>query len=392
MIPRARRKALVTVFSSIVLALAGCQHFNRRATSLGSGPDIFRFEESPDEDARIVTYARINGKPARLMLDTGSEPGILLFDSKAKTLGVHQTKADMSETPAADPIPGRMKAQSANLEWFDCFGALNHDIAAWIEEIPYPAAAVVADENLDGAIGGPAVRSNIFFFALHQKAVGGLDSTPKETRTWTRFSLVEQNTLALRFSNATETDPSGADDFDAHAKSFSDFGSFNELSFSKPFVASDLAKDGKRFAKFFADFAPLQTPLAKLGDSSESLFPSLRSLCLRPILTMAAWVAPSGDSMTDGNFNGGVRRAPVIVVDTGADDGVMLSPEGWREWKAEHPNAPVTLQVGWMAGQGVRLTEICWADELHIEDLVFKECWCRKPTRHISSNRSSTET
>jgi hypothetical protein len=66
------------------------------------------------------------------------------------------------------------------------------------------------------------------------------------------------------------------------------------------------------------------------------------------------------------------RPGPRLIVDTGHDGGIMLPPARWREWRAAHPNAPVTIDGGWMAGDGARIHEVAWADEIAVGDLVFR--------------------
>ncbi len=64
----------------------------------------------------------------------------------------------------------------------------------------------------------------------------------------------------------------------------------------------------------------------------------------------------------------GKRRA--VLVDTGADNGVSLSPARWKEWLRSNPGAPATLAAGYWPGlpEGLVVGEEYWARELPIAE------------------------
>ena len=64
---------------------------------------------------------------------------------------------------------------------------------------------------------------------------------------------------------------------------------------------------------------------------------------------------------------------PRIIVDTGSDKGVMLSPAQWRIWNLAHPRAAKTMETHHMPGHAYAAWEIAWADEIEIGDLVIHD-------------------
>ena len=62
-----------------------------------------------------------------------------------------------------------------------------------------------------------------------------------------------------------------------------------------------------------------------------------------------------------------------MLVDTGAEDGVTLSPAKWREWKAAHPDALTTLGVYFTPSSGFVVNTVAWARELHLGPLTLTD-------------------
>ncbi|MDB6066332.1 MAG: hypothetical protein JWR26_2540 [Pedosphaera sp.] len=67
------------------------------------------------------------------------------------------------------------------------------------------------------------------------------------------------------------------------------------------------------------------------------------------------------------------RHKPVIVLDTGDSDGVSLSPNGWREWKAIHSSQQATLTRYYTPNVGVLVKEVVWADRFSIGPLELAD-------------------
>src|ERR1043165_2539771 len=62
----------------------------------------------------------------------------------------------------------------------------------------------------------------------------------------------------------------------------------------------------------------------------------------------------------------------MLVVDTGSPNGVSLSQARWEQWRREHPEAPITLDVFLMTSGDVRV-EKSWAKQFSIGGLDFTE-------------------
>jgi len=65
--------------------------------------------------------------------------------------------------------------------------------------------------------------------------------------------------------------------------------------------------------------------------------------------------------------------APNFVgIDTGDAGGVGLTPALWREWRAQHPEAPMTLNAS-VTVKGYDVEEVAWAKELRLGSLVLTD-------------------
>jgi hypothetical protein len=67
----------------------------------------------------------------------------------------------------------------------------------------------------------------------------------------------------------------------------------------------------------------------------------------------------------------------IILIDTGADDGVTLSADLWQTWRAAHPSSPTTLDASFMPGEGLTVREESWASELTIGPLTLQNVLIR---------------
>src|SRR5205823_5714480 len=93
--------------------------------------------------------AKINGKPARLILDSGCGPGLLLFRDASERLNL---KLQEGERENADRIPYRLTEEcTVKLAWsFWRFARGKGQLT--VVEIP---SYVRRDINMDGAVGWP---------------------------------------------------------------------------------------------------------------------------------------------------------------------------------------------------------------------------------------------
>ena len=62
----------------------------------------------------------------------------------------------------------------------------------------------------------------------------------------------------------------------------------------------------------------------------------------------------------------------VLCIDTGSHDGgLALAPEAWRQWKAAHPESPVTLETAFGPLDGLFVFEEAWADEISLGPITL---------------------
>lgn len=64
-------------------------------------------------------------------------------------------------------------------------------------------------------------------------------------------------------------------------------------------------------------------------------------------------------------------RTEAILIDTGAPDGVRLSPARWREWRTAHADAATTMDAYYTPGIGLVVEEVAWAKELTLGPLTL---------------------
>lgn len=61
----------------------------------------------------------------------------------------------------------------------------------------------------------------------------------------------------------------------------------------------------------------------------------------------------------------------LLMIDTGNNDGVSLSPTLWAAWRAAHPEAPTTIDAYFTPAVGWVIRHVSWADKLSINGLVL---------------------
>jgi len=75
-----------------------------------------------------------------------------------------------------------------------------------------------------------------------------------------------------------------------------------------------------------------------------------------------------------------------IGVDTGSSSGVTLMSAKWREWKAAHKNAPLTLSESYSPSGGSAVSEESWAKEFSLGGLTLTDVPVRQPSRLETAN------
>jgi hypothetical protein len=75
-------------------------------------------------------------------------------------------------------------------------------------------------------------------------------------------------------------------------------------------------------------------------------------------------------------------KTAYIGVDTGADNGIALSPDEWEKWKTAHRREPVTLVGYYMPGVGPVVGELAWADEIDLGGLILRGVTLREMNKN----------
>jgi hypothetical protein len=65
--------------------------------------------------------------------------------------------------------------------------------------------------------------------------------------------------------------------------------------------------------------------------------------------------------------------AAILGVDTGADDGLKLNPQEWREWKSSHPKQQITLDSYYTPSIGIVVKEEAWSDKISVGKVVLTD-------------------
>jgi hypothetical protein len=63
----------------------------------------------------------------------------------------------------------------------------------------------------------------------------------------------------------------------------------------------------------------------------------------------------------------------IILIDTGAPDGVELSPEYWAKWKAAHANQRFTQTASYTFGSGLNVAEEAWVEKISLNGLMLRD-------------------
>ncbi|HEX3718553.1 MAG TPA: tetratricopeptide repeat protein [Verrucomicrobiae bacterium] len=205
-------------------------------------------------DTRVVfPVTAINGRPAHLLLDTGSSSSVL-FDGGAKRLG-------LKPTGFTDPVPITADGQT-----------FTAPIPTFRFQTPwyFRLAFVRAKISADGLIGWPEVRDNILVFDADKRVVRSVDKLPPETAGWMKLKVIPSRWLLL------------------------------------------------------------EVPMD----------------------------------------NG---QAGVLEVDTGSFWAVEMPPWEWKQWKADHPKAPLTAHWGGIASFGISRFQVAWADKVKLGALTLTD-------------------
>lgn len=116
--------------------------------------------ERIDTNERIVTDAKIDGKPVRLAIDTGTGYPFLLMHRAAERL---RLPALPPPNPMPESEPGHIIPQFTRLTTVEVLGTTLNEVKVGVFRPP----ADNRDFELDGLVGWPAVNENLWLFQLN---------------------------------------------------------------------------------------------------------------------------------------------------------------------------------------------------------------------------------
>jgi hypothetical protein len=134
---------------------------------------------------RIFLEGKLNGQPLRLAFDTGAGE-LVIFRAYAESRGLK-----ISPPPAETvPKPGEVLISRTEPVTFELFGRANPDTRLGVVDHP---ASIPTD--IDGLVGWPNVRENIWFISGSDLKMRLLTAVPAETAGWIRLPQVPGRTL-----------------------------------------------------------------------------------------------------------------------------------------------------------------------------------------------------
>ena len=125
---------------------------------------------------RFIVPAQINGHPATLAFDTGAET-LFLFKPAAERLGLELPKipSDVLRKNGKFPV---VDTRPYDLTIFGKTGKL-----------PIPVADFSVGSDVDGCVGWPQFKNNIFQIDVADGIIRSLSEVPTEARQWTAFRI-----------------------------------------------------------------------------------------------------------------------------------------------------------------------------------------------------------
>lgn len=136
---------------------------------------------SQASDERILMDATINGKPARLLFDTGASD-LILFRKGAERLGLKVSEPPRDLQAAAGEVP---VGTSEECEFV--LGATHARTSFKVFEPPS-----FLHMGADGAVGWQPLRYNLIQIDAGAKQAKWLANAPPETATWLKFRIRSQ--------------------------------------------------------------------------------------------------------------------------------------------------------------------------------------------------------
>jgi hypothetical protein len=147
------------------------------AVSAWSFPRLQNYEAGMDAaGTRFLVHATINGKPAKLALDTGAE-GLVLFKPAAERLGLKLSgvPSDTGRQNGKFPV---LETKPYDVTLFNTTGKLSLLVADFSVRM-----------DVDGIAGGPLFKNSIFQIDAAGRVVKSLTEVPQEARQWIKLRV-----------------------------------------------------------------------------------------------------------------------------------------------------------------------------------------------------------
>ena len=141
-------------------------------------------------DDRILIEARLNGQPLKLAFDTGAG-GLIVFRNVAEQRGLK-----IAPPPAdARPEPGKIVFSRTEPVKIEFLGRSIPDERLMVVDLPSSLPS-----DIDGVLGWPIIRNNIWFLSGSALKLRLLNAVPSETASWFKLAeLKDRPVLCLEF-------------------------------------------------------------------------------------------------------------------------------------------------------------------------------------------------
>ncbi len=143
------------------------------------------------------TAVRINDKAVRLIWDTGTGFPLVLFEHAAKRLGLRIV------VPPKELNPGQVILGETEGCRTVIFGETPQEGSLAVASVPEDVR-VWKDETMDGVLGWPLMRTNIWGFFISDRDFYQIAAVPALGPEWSHFEIPDDaDTLSLRVANDT---------------------------------------------------------------------------------------------------------------------------------------------------------------------------------------------
>ncbi len=149
-------------------------------------------------DDRVLLEVKVNGTSMRFGFDTGAGIETAIWRDTANKIGLKATE------PSTDVklAPGNVNMAISEPVTFELMGRTFPDSRLAVVDVPF------VDWDIQGLVGWPALRQNIWVLDLAENKVALVDQVPDETKNWTKYPLnLVEKVLVLQLPGADADHP-----------------------------------------------------------------------------------------------------------------------------------------------------------------------------------------